>query len=87
MQELPSEVAEVPSPRVLDASDNALTRLPPQLPSTLNRLVLSNNRLASLAFLQHLPNLKVRCVRQCGMLPSAHACPALRAVTQKPPTA
>ena len=59
LQELPSEVGEVPSPRVLDASDNALTRLPPQLPTTLNRLVLSNNRLTSLAFLQQLTSLRV----------------------------
>jgi hypothetical protein len=56
----------VPSPRVLDASDNALTRLPPQLPNTLNRLVLSNNRLTSLAFLQQLANLKVWAGRKSG---------------------
>lgn len=63
MQELPPEVAQVPSPRVLDASDNRLERVPPLAPS-LQRLVLSNNRLASMAGLEALRNLKVR----------AHAC-------------
>ncbi len=59
LQELPPEVAQVPSPRVLDASDNRLEAVPPLAPS-LQRLVLSNNRLASVAGLEALSSLKVR---------------------------
>ena len=60
LQELPAEVAQVPSPRVLDASLNRLERLPPSLPTSLQRLVLSSNRLSSLDGLEQLRNLKVR---------------------------
>lgn len=49
----------MPSPRVLDASDNRLEALPLLAPS-LQRLVLSNNRLASMAGLEALRSLKVR---------------------------
>ncbi|PSC75573.1 plant intracellular Ras-group-related LRR 7-like [Micractinium conductrix] len=56
---LPSEVAEVTSARVLDASDNKLAALPPDLPPSLQRLVLSNNQLSDLAPLRHLTNLRV----------------------------
>lgn len=59
LQELPAEVALVPSPRVLDASLNRLERLPPSLPPSLQRLVLSSNRLTSLAGMEQLRNLKV----------------------------
>lgn len=55
---LPSEIAEVPSPRVLDASDNKLAVLP-AMPSSLVRLVLANNRLGSLEGMQQLHSLKV----------------------------
>ncbi|KAL4428053.1 hypothetical protein ABPG75_002142 [Micractinium tetrahymenae] len=58
LAELPPEVAQVPSPRVLDASDNRLERVPPLAPS-LQRLVLSNNRLAGMAGMEALRNLKV----------------------------
>lgn len=47
------------SPRVLDAADNRLEALPPGLPPSLQRLVLANNRIASLAGLEALGNLKV----------------------------
>lgn len=60
LQELPPEVAQVTSPRVLDAADNRLERLPPGLSPTLQRLVLSNNCISSLEGLQALTNLKVR---------------------------
>lgn len=59
LQELSAEVSQVPAARVLDASDNRLERLPPDLPTTLQRLVLSNNRLTSLEGVQQLTNLKV----------------------------
>lgn len=49
----------MPSPRVLDASLNRLERLPPSLPPSLQRLVLSSNRLTSLAGMEQLRNLKV----------------------------
>ncbi len=60
VQELPAEVAQVPSPRVLDASLNQIERLPQSLPVSLQRLVLSSNRLSSLAGLEQLRNLKVQ---------------------------
>ena len=50
----------MPSPRVLDASLNRIERLPPSLPTSLQRLVLSSNRLSSLDGLEQLCNLKVR---------------------------
>lgn len=59
LTELPAEVAQVPSPRVLDASLNRIERLPPSLPTSLQRLVLSSNRLSSLDGLEQLCNLKV----------------------------
>lgn len=60
LKELPAEVAQVTSPRVLDATDNHIERLPPSLPSSLQRLVLQNNRIAdgSLASLAGLQNIK-----------------------------
>ena len=45
---------------MLDASDNKLAALPPDLPPSLQRLVLSNNQLSDLAPLRHLTNLRVR---------------------------
>lgn len=39
VSELPADVALVPSPRVLDATDNRLERLPPGLQPSLQRLV------------------------------------------------
>lgn len=56
----------MPSPRVLDASLNRLERLPPSLPPSLQRLVLSSNRLTSLAGMEQLRNLKVRRKGACG---------------------
>ncbi|KAI3428771.1 hypothetical protein D9Q98_007592 [Chlorella vulgaris] len=60
LKELPAEVAQVPSPRVLDATDNHIERLPATLPTTLQRLVLSNNSItdvASVAMLQGIKHL------------------------------
>lgn len=70
VQELPPEVAQVASPRVLDASDNHVDRLPPSLPPSLQRLVLANNRIdnSSLGVLPALQNLKASvcvCVGGC----------------------
>ena len=64
----------MPSPRVLDASINNIERLPPALPTSLQRVVLSNNRLASLAGLEQLRNLKVRPALRCGRLAHSVRC-------------
>lgn len=63
-------MALVPSPRVLDAAENKLERLPlASLQPTLQRLVLSCNRISGLEGLEVLRNLKVR--------PGAAPCPGL----------
>lgn len=74
--------------RVLDASNNHLERLPPGLPPSLQRVVLSCNRISDLEPLRHLTNLKVRRSSFCragpqqlgraGRLPCSAGAPAQR---------